>query len=491
MHMPFYHREDELAALAERWASRRGEFFVLYGRRRVGKSELLLRSAEGRRALYFEATSGSRQDHLDDLSGVLADLTRRELFREQPLTNWRAAFAAFGELLQDGPIMISLDEFQFVARKEPEAGSLLNRFMRSHGEDPNLLLCIAGSDVSFFEKEIMAESATTYGRRTGSLKLLPFEWDDIEPFVSGWSVQDQVRAYGVFGGVPYYLEEIDPDAPLSDAILRGVLYPGSKLREEPIFLLSQESRINEIDTYMSCLRAIAAGITSLNDIALRVGKSRSEEARPFLATLEEMALVERRWPVTQAGSNKVYYAISDPFLRFWFRFVGPGESRLASRADAERYLDQAIMPQLDKFISEDAYERICQRWTLRNVPGVVSVGQWWGSIRRRENGEPRSRRYEADIAGINENADVVVLGSCKWPDATTPDHVHRADELDKLETIRAHLHAPEAELLFFDPVAFSPRLQTLATERDDVRLVPADALRGRFTRSACAASREE
>lgn len=476
--MPFYHREDELAALAERWASRRGEFFVLYGRRRVGKSELLLRSAEGRRALYFEATSGSRQDHLDDLSALLADLTGRELFREQPLTSWRAAFAAFGELLQDGPTMIILDEFQFVARKEPEVGSLLNRFMRAQGGNPDLLLCIAGSDVSFFEKAIMAESATTYGRRTGSLKLLPFEWDDVEPFVAGWSVQDQIRAYGVFGGVPYYLEEIDPEAPLSQAILRGVLYPGSKLREEPIFLLSQETRINEIDTYMSCLRAIAGGITSLNDIAMRVGKAKSEEARPFLATLEGMGLVERHWPVTQAGSNKVYYAISDPFLRFWFRFVGPGESRLATRANAQRYLDDWIMPKLDKFISEDAYERVCRRWALRNVPGVVNVGEWWGSIRRRESGELRSRRYEADIAGIDENGNVLALGSCKWPDATTPAHVHRADELDKLETIRAHLEAPDAQLLFFDRLAFSPRLHALATERDDVRLVPADALRG-------------
>jgi AAA+ ATPase superfamily predicted ATPase len=475
--MAFYHREDELADLEERWASRRGEFFVLYGRRRVGKSELLIRSAQGKRALYFEATSGSRQDHLDDLSGLLADLTGRELFREQPLTSWRAAFAAFGELLQDGPTMIILDEFQFLARREPEMGSFVNRFVREHRDDPNLLLCIAGSDVSFFEKQVMGESATTYGRRTGSLKLLPFEWEDIAPFVDGWPTQDQIRAYGVFGGVPYYLEEIDPQATLADAILRAVLYPGSKLREEPIFLLSQESRINEIDTYMSCLRAIAGGITSLNDIAMRVGKTRSEEARPFLATLEEMGVVERRWPITRPGGKKVYYAISDPFLRFWFRFVVPAESRLATRADAERYLHDTILPGLDTFISEDAYERVCQRWTRRNVQRVVSAGQWWGSIRRREDGEQRNRRYEADVAGIDQDGRVVALGSCKWPDSATTDHEHPAAELDKLETIRAHLRAPDAQLLFFDRVGFSARLIELADQRDDITLIPVDALR--------------
>jgi AAA+ ATPase superfamily predicted ATPase len=357
--VPFYHREDELAALAERWASRRGEFFVLYGRRRVWKSELLLRSAQGRRALYFEATSGSRQDHLDDLSGLLAELTGRELFREQPLTNWRAAFAAIGELLGDGPIMIILDEFQFVARKVPEAGSLLNRFMRSHDGNPNLLLCIADSDVSFFE---------------------------------------------------------------------------SKLREEPIFLLSQESRINEIDTYMSCLRAIAAGITSLNEIAMRVGRTRSEEARPFLATLEELGPVER--PVS---------ALLVSLRRPWREPACDPRGR------------RALPVQRDHAPARRVHLRgrcaTCQR-SSASVSG----------------GDP--------FAGVGENGNVVVLGSCKWPDATTPDHVHRADELDKLETIRAHLDAPAAQLLFFDRVAFSPRLHTLATERDDVRLVPAEALRG-------------
>ena len=151
---------------------------------------------------------------------------------------------------------------------------------------------------------MVAYGATAYGRRTGSLKPQPFPWSEVGAFAEGWSVEDRIRAWSVFGGIPYYLKEIDPASSLAEAIRRAVLYPDGLLRDEPRFLLSQESRLRDVDTYMSCLRAIAAGVTRLNEIAQRIGKRRSEEARPFLETLEEMGLVERRYPVTQPSGKR-------------------------------------------------------------------------------------------------------------------------------------------------------------------------------------------
>lgn len=474
--MAFFNRSDELQALDERLKSSRGEYFVLYGRRRVGKSELLLHFGEGCRQLYFEASSGSRQDQLDDLSAELAEFSGRGIFAEQPLQSWRAAFAAFSELLGEGQAMIVLDEFQFIARQEPEIGSLLNRFVREHADNPGLFLCISGSDISFFERDVVGYSATTYGRRTGSLKLQPFPWAEIGAFTAGWSVEDRIRAWAVFGGVPYYLKEIDPAKSLTEAIRRSVLYPDGLLREEPRFLLSQESRLRDQAVYMSCLRAIAGGDTRLNEIAQRIGKTRSEEARPFLEVLEEMGLVQRRYPVTRASGKKVTYAIVDPFLRFWFRFVAPRESRLQNRAQADRYLEDSVVPQLDKFVSEDAFERVCQGWLAGELEAAVEVGWWWGSIRRREEGRQRSRAYEADAVAVDAEGAVIALGSCKWPAAGNDGHAHSAAELAKLETIREELGAPEALLYFFDRVAFSPRLRELEAERDDIRLVLAEQL---------------
>lgn len=472
--MAFFNRRDELAALSERLQSSRGEYFVLYGRRRVGKSELLRHFGKECRQFYFEASAGSRRDQLDDLGAELSRFSGRTIYAEQPLGSWRAAFAAFSELLEGGQTMIVLDEFQFIARQEPEIGSLLNRFVGEQADNPDLFLCLSGSDISFFEREVVGYGATTYGRRTGSLRLLPFPWREIGAFAPGWSIEERIRAWAVFGGVPYYLKEIDPGRPLSEAIRRAVLYPDGLLREEPRFLLSQESRLREQATYMSCLRAIAGGDTRLNEIAQRVGRS-APEARAFLEVLEEMGLVERRYPVAQVSKRKVSYAIVDPFLRFWFRFVAPRESRLATRRDADRYLEESVMPALDKFVSEDAFERVCQDW-LGEELGAAEVGWWWGSIRRRGEGQLRNRTYEADAVAVDAEGRVMALGSCKWPEAGNDQHVHEAGELDKLETIREELEMPDADLYFFDRVGFSPRLHELSSERADVHLVLASDL---------------
>jgi AAA+ ATPase superfamily predicted ATPase len=473
--MTFFNRKDELTALDERLHSARGEYFVLYGRRRVGKSELLLHFGEGCRQFYFEATSGSRRDQLDDLSAELARFSGRAIFAEQPLGSWRAAFAAFAELLAEGQTMIVIDEFQFIARQEPEIGSLLNRFVQEHADNPDLFLCLSGSDISFFEKDVVGYGATTYGRRTGSQRLQPFPWAEIGAFAKGWSVEERIRAWAVFGGIPYYLKEIDPSGSLEEAIRRAILYPDGLLREEPRFLLSQESRLRDQSTYMSCLRAIAGGATRLNEIAQRLGRTRAEDARPFLDMLEEMDLVQRRYPVTSASGRKVTYAIVDPFLRFWFRFVAPRESRLATRAQADRYLEESVMPELDKFVSEDAFERVCQEWLAGELQ-AAEVGWWWGSIRRREDGRLRSRSYEADAVALDADGKMIAFGSCKWPQSGSESHAHGAAELDKLETIREELNAPDAILYFFDRTAFSPRLRKLERERDDVRLVLASSL---------------
>jgi uncharacterized protein len=461
----FYNRTDELQALDERWASARAEMLVVFGRRRVGKSRLIAHWARRRRHLYYEATSGSERDQLEDLSREIARVSGRSIYEEQPLTSWRAAFAAFEELLQDGRIAIALDEFQFLARHNPEIGSLLNRLVERRSDDPRLRLILAGSDVSFFERDVVGYAAVSYGRRTGSLRLEPFSFGAIAPFLPGWRVDDRVRAWAVYGGIPYYLKELDPELSLQENLLRTALLPDGLLREEPRFLLAQESRIRERDLYMSVLRAIATGHTKLGEIAQRIQR-RPTEARSFLETLEDMRLVCRRYPLGASRSTKVFYAITDPFLRFWFRFVAPYESRLQTRSDAARHLRETVMPAVDEFVSRDAFKEVCRQWALRNVPGVVEVGSWWGSKRVRTGDGFQSRRYEADVAAVDSAGAVVALGSCKWRAGP-----HDAGELDKLQTIARLLDARAPSLYFFDRTGFSPRLRQIARERSDVHLV--------------------
>lgn len=469
--MAFFNRKDELEALDERWESGRAELMIVFGRRRVGKSRLITHWSRKRRHLYYEATGGSERDHLDDIGREIARVSRRHVHAEPP-ASWRMAFAAFEDLLEDGPIAIALDEYQFLARRNPEIGSLINGLMERHQEDPNLRMVLAGSDVSFFERDVVGYGAISYGRRTGALRLEPFEWSDIGPFLPGWSIEDRIRAWAVYGGMPYYLDGLDPAHNLGENILRMVLLPDGLLRHEPEFLLAQESRIRERDTYMSALRAIAAGHTRLGEIAQRIQR-RPGDARSALQTLEEMRLVHRRHPiaVAGAGATRTSYAITDPFLRFWFRFVAPYESRLQSRESARRHLRATVLPALDEFVSRDAFEEICRRWTLGHIPSVAEVGSWWGSKRVRTPEGLRTRRCEADVVAVDADGEVLALGSCK-----RSSRLHDAAELDKLETIAQMLGAARPSLYFFDRTGFSKRLREIGRERQDVHLIGTDEL---------------
>lgn len=477
--MAFFNRKDELAALDERWQSRRGELMIVFGRRRVGKSRLITHWSRKRRHLYYEATGGSERDHLDDIGREIARVSKRHVHSEPP-ASWRMAFAAFEDLLEDGPIVITLDEYQFLARRNPEIGSLVNDLIERHQQDPNLRMVLAGSDVSFFERDVVGYGAISYGRRTGALRLEPFEWSDIGPFLPGWSVEDRIRAWAVYGGMPYYLDGLDPTQDLAENILRTVLLPDGLLRHEPEFLLAQESKIRERDTYMSALRAIAAGHTRLGEIAQRIQR-RPGDARSALQTLEEMRLVRRRHPIAVAGASagagmragaaRTSYAITDPFLRFWFRFVAPYESRLQSRESARRHLRETVLGALDEFVSRDAFEEICRRWTLEHVPHAAETGSWWGSKRVRTPEGLRTRRYEADVTAVGADGEVLALGSCKWS-----SNLHDAAELDKLETIAQMLYATRPALYFFDRTGFSKRLREIDRERSDVHLVGTNEL---------------
>src|SRR5450756_895321 len=116
--MDFLDRRDELDLLETRWAQGSAELLVIWGRRRVGKTELLSRFVKDRRGLLFEATAGTTADQLGDLTRVLAETTGDALLREQPLTSWLAALVAIERFATERCAVV-LDEFQYLAQADP------------------------------------------------------------------------------------------------------------------------------------------------------------------------------------------------------------------------------------------------------------------------------------------------------------------------------------------------------------------------------------
>jgi AAA+ ATPase superfamily predicted ATPase len=380
-----------------------------------------------------------------------------ELLAQQPLTSWQAALAAIAQWAAPERTVVVLDEFQYLAAQDRELGSLLNRWWRTTGRRLGLVLVVAGSEVSFFERQVLA--GQMYGRRTGQLQLTPFDHRSAALFTPAYSAQDKVRTYAVCGGMPYYLERFDDSYSLADNILRHILYRDGLLHEEAELLLRQE--LNDPHNYFSVLRAIAGGQTRNSQICSRVGLSTAQVSQ-ITAVLERLRLIEQRRPVTAgARSKKTSYAIVDGFLNFHFRFVDPYRSQLRTRAGAEQHRRQTVLRQLDHFVSKPAFEDIC-RWYMQHAEQAPTVGGWWGPVPTGEG--RRTEQREVDAVALDAGSKVLAVGSCKWTAAPVG-----LQEEALLTRLQAYIPGAEGEVrhYFFSRSGFEDSLARLAAAQPE------------------------
>jgi len=471
--MSFLNRVDELAWLDEGWASGRAELRILYGRRRIGKSALLDQFARDKRHVLYQAVEGSPADQLRDLTEAVLTCEDDPVLRAAPLLNWDAAFAHLARLASSGPLLVILDEYQYVAESDPTLASRLQRWWSRQAVHLPIYLVLCGSYIRFFVRNILTGPA--YGRSTGSLQLRPLGYRDAVLFFPHWSAEDRVRAYAITGGVPHYLLQFAPDRPLAWNIERTVMRRGAVLYQEAELLVREELR--EPRLYYSILRAISGGATRLSEIANQVqGPAGGSDLSSYLATLQALGLVEYHRPVVGAQARRGIWTVADPYLRFWFRFVLPNRARLEHGGSVEQIYRDVIAPALDHFVSKPAFEEICRAWVLDQVndgvwSGVDQVGAWWGPVPDPTPHQPR-RQSEAEIEVVAAaSRRVVVAGEAKW----TRDPVGFAT-LNRARRTVAQMPGADSdtELVLFGR-AFDPRLVE-AANREGIRLVTPDAL---------------
>lgn len=462
--MRFLNRTDELGLLRDRVKGSDAELLVVYGRRRVGKTELLSCLAQEARSLYFEATDTVTLDQLADLTHEIALASDNAVLAEQPLTTWPAALAAIAAYVGRRRTVVVLDEFQLLAQRSPELESTLSRWWRTTGRHLPIVLVLAGSEVSFFESRVLA--GQLYGRRTGQMKVLPFLAREAALFHPDYSAVDRIRTYAVCGGIPYYLERFTDDRPLANHLLDEVFERTGLLHDEAELMLRQS--IAEPANYIAVLRAIAHGQNRNNEIAQRTQLTPAH-VNKVVDVLERLNLVERLRPVTAPPRSKtVAYAIADQFLRFHYRFVEPGRSQLRTRQLARAYVRSAVLPKLDHHTSR-AWEEVCQQHVQRTLPGVITVGRWWGTVPTGEG--RRTELREVDVVALDAVREVVAIGTCKWTDRRVD-----FDELNLLERLAPSIGAQGADThrYLFSRSGFTDRLRRHADDDDRIRLITPD-----------------
>lgn len=389
----FLGRTRELEVLADLYESGRPELFVLYGRRRVGKTELLQRLCQGRRAVYFQAAQVRERDNLRAFQSALAEGLGDELATRIELPDWEAALGFALERSAPERLLVVLDEFPYLCEANKGLPSILQRFWDRRGKHSRLMLVLCGSQVSFMEKEVLAERSPLFGRRTGQRRLEPLGPGDALDFFPGWSLEDRLLGYGILGGMPAYLRRFDPARTLRENVLREILRPEGYLFDEVQFLLHNE--LNNPTTYNSLLSAVARGEHKLGDIALTVGVD-STTANKYLSVLRELGLVERAVPLTDPAplrSRRGAWRIADRFLAFHFRHVQPHVSLIAA-GRGRRVLEEYVEPDLPRLLDEAAVDLVIEHLarSAAELAGAEVLeagpfpGRWIRAIARTSSG---------------------------------------------------------------------------------------------------------
>ncbi|MFC7227980.1 ATP-binding protein [Salinirubellus salinus] len=399
--MAFYDREEELAALERAFDEPGHDVVVLYGRRRVGKTELLKRFLADRDGVYYlaaqEAEQRQREKFVERIATHFGD-------RLPALTGWDDAFDYLGErLVETGdPTVVAIDEFPYLVEENDSVPSYLQGFVDEQLAKTDSMLVLCGSSISVMESEVLGHDSPLYGRRTAQFDLQPFGFSEALEAID-YPFEAALTSFSVTGGTPLYLTLFDYDQSLETNVREQVLTPTAVLYNEPEFLLRSELR--NPARYMSILEAIASGRTTPNDIAGATGVETGPLSK-YLQTLRQLRLVERVVPVTALGqsSKRSRYRVADEFLRFWFRFVGPNRSSIEAAPDA--VYGQTIAPNLADHAAE-TFERVCQEAVWAAVrDGTLgpygAVGTWW-------YGEE-----EIDVVGLSPEDDRILFGECKW-----------------------------------------------------------------------------
>lgn len=396
----FINREKELDFLESKWKEEQAHLIVLWGKRRVGKTELVKQFLKNKPHIYFLAGSTSEREQLNIFSRSIGEFFHEPLLLTRGFTTWEEIFSYIKE--KNKRFVLVIDEFPYLIQANPGISSLFQKAWDEYWSKSQIYLILLGSSVGIMETDVLGYRAPLYGRRTGQWKVQPMSFSAISKFRSSRPFEDRLMHYSVAGGIPAYWLKFSDEKGFYQNLRDRVLKKGEMLYDEVEFLLREELR--EPRYYFSLLQAIAQGKRKLSEIVNATGISQPV-ANKYLGVLSDLDIVEREVPVTEEKplkSKKGLYKIKDEFFRFWFRFVFPKRGDI--EMDRQEEILKAIKQEMPQYLSV-VYEKVAREVLWENAESIFSLdalGRWW------------DKNEEIDIVGINKEKAAILFAEVKW-----------------------------------------------------------------------------
>ena len=459
----FIGRERELNSLNKLYNSGKFEFVVIYGRRRVGKTALINHFIDDKQAIYFMGVESNAKQNLENFSRNIMEYTSG-ISAETSFLSFQAALETVFRLSQKERLILVTDEYPYVARASRSLASTLQMLIDRYKDHSKLMLILCGSSMSYMEDHVLAYKAPLYGRRTAQIKLNPFDFEEVCHYFQNFSSEQKAMAYGIVGGTPQYLLQINDRLTIEENVKNTYLDTMSSLYEEPMNLLKQEVR--EPAIYTAIITAIATGYSRMSEISTKVGEE-TNICSSYLKNLIALGIVQKESPYGEKASKKSIYSIDDNMFRFWYRFVPENASMIARGASDLVY--KRIEPYFSDYMGK-VFEDICRQylWKLLisgNTPiEFTSLGRWWGN-------DPVHRcQAEIDIMG-EQDKNTALFGECKW--------TNEKIDLGVLETLieRSNIFSYKTKYFYlFSKSGFTKGCTDKAKELGNVFLIDYDEM---------------
>ena len=420
--MEFIDRKKEFERLQKSLKREKPQFIVVYGRRRIGKSTLIKKVMDFSRGdIYFLADKTSEPSQRQLISATI-DMTI-EGFATANYPTWESLLLSLNRSI-DHRITVCLDEFPYLVKSCPALPSIIQKLLDDKKLKYDLIIC--GSSQQMMQGFVLDSKEPLYGRADEIIKMKPIAPAFVSQALRCDAAQ-AVREYAVWGGVPRYWELRENYDSLYDAIEHLLLTSEGTLYDEPFKLLYDEMR----DTVQasSILSFIGNGANKLSEIAARAEKQ-ATDITPQLSRLRELGFINKEIPFgeSEKKSKKGLYHISDPLLRFHYRYVIPYRS-LIELGNSQAVLNVFKNGEND-YVSR-AWEELCRNHiSAYGLDGIMyqMASRWWGSYYNEE--KQQYMPVELDVVAESFDGKHLFLGECKWQ-----EHIDAKEELSRLQII--------------------------------------------------------